>query len=371
MQFGLFHHWDPLYVGGKLPWASEYSGGKLLEEEAYAENFREVDAVEEMGWDYLWLAGTHFTSSACMDPQPFVLAAAIAGRTRRIKIGSSIHRPMLKQSGETVAEGALASERYAFENLQPEDPIKVAEQVAMVDQLSQGRFIYGAGARTRGSTARREHFFEFLEVMKQLWTEDQFSGFEGKFYNYPPFDDPSFTVPKPFQKPYPPMLLPVDSQESFVPMGTNGYRIAIGGGGSHNPRGSSILRDDVESYRRAWREAGHPGEPTTVIRIPTLVAETEAEVTRGSDALMKAAREYFDRREDFAYGVGGTASPEETEKVNLFGTPEEVIDRIQALRDDFSADEVMFEVNWVSAVPRDIVMNSMRVITDKVIPKFK
>ena len=372
MEFGLFHHWDPLYVGDKLPWDPEYSGGKLREEEAYTENFREVDAVEEMGWDYLWLAGAHFASYACMDPQVFVLAAAIAGRTRRIKIGSSIHRPQLKAPGETLDPrlATQASAKYSFDNLQLEDPIQVAEQISMVDQLSQGRFIYGAGARTQGSAARREHFFEFLDILKQLWTEEHFSGFEGKYYSYPPFSDPSVTIPKPYQKPYPPMLLPVDSQESFVPMGTMGYRIAIGGGGSHNPRGSAILREDVKSYRQAWRDAGHPGEPTTVIRIPTLVADTKAEADRGAEALIRAARGYFARRE-LAFGVGGTASPDETEKVNLFGTPEEVVDRIQVLRDDYSADEIMFEVNWTSAVPRDVVMNTMRVLTDKVIPKFK
>ena len=370
MEFGLFHHWDPLYVGGKLPWDPEYSGGKLLEEEAYAMNFLEIDAVEDMGWDYLWLAGAHFAAYACMDPQVFVLAAAVAGRTRRIKIGSSIHRPALRQPGETVAEGALASESYSFENLQPEDPIQVAEQVAMIDQLSQGRFIYGAGARTRGSAARREHFFEFLDVLKQLWTEEQFSGFDGKYYKYPAFSDSSLSIPKPYQKPYPPMLLPVDSQESFVPMGTQGYRIAIGGGGSHNPRGSSILREDVASYRQAWRDAGHPGEPTTVVRIPTLAADTKAEATRAADALMTEARKYSARK-DLVFGVPGTASPDQAEQANLFGTPEEIIEKIEILRDDYSADEIMFEVNWVSAVPRDVVMNSMRILTDKVIPKFK
>ena len=369
MEFGLFHHWDALYSDGKLPWDSTFSG-KLLEEEAYAMNFVEVDAVEQMGWDYLWLAGGHFATYACMDPQVFVLAAAVAGRTRKIKIGTSIHRPMLRQPGESVAEGALVGEKYSFENLQLEDPIQVAEQVAMVDQLSQGRFIYGAGARTRGSAARREHFFEFLNILKQLWTEEQFSGFQGKHYNYPAFSDSSLSIPKPYQKPYPPMLLPVDSQESFVPMGTQGYRIAIGGGGSHNPRGSSVLQEDVASYRQAWRDAGHPGNPTTVVRIPTLVADTKEEVNRGSEALMKAAREYFSHRE-LAFGVAGTASPDETEKVNLFGTPEEVIEKIEVLRDEYSADEIMFEVNWVSAVPRDIVMNTIRIITDKVIPKFK
>ena len=53
-------------------------------------------------------------------------------------------------------------------------------------------------------------------------------------------------------------------------MGEMGYRIAIGAGSSpHNPRGSAVLKEDVKSYRKAWIDAGHPGDPTTVVRIPT------------------------------------------------------------------------------------------------------
>ena len=74
-------------------------------------------------------------------------------------------------------------------------------------------------------------------------------------------------------------------------------------------------------------------------------------------------------------GIGstdaGAASPDATAEVNLFGTPEDVVDKIEALRDDFSTDEIMFEVNWTSSVPRDVVMNTTRLITDTVIPEFK
>jgi hypothetical protein len=66
MDFGLFHTWNALYAGGKVPWDPAYRGGKLLEEEAYARNFVEVDAVEEMGWDYIWLGGGHFPKQASM-----------------------------------------------------------------------------------------------------------------------------------------------------------------------------------------------------------------------------------------------------------------------------------------------------------------
>ena len=185
MDFGLFNTWNALYEGDMVPWHPDYQGGKLLEEDAYLKNYEEIDAVEEMGWDYIWLGGGHFSKQASMDPQVLMLAAVIAERTEHIKIGSSIHRPVMRQEGETLSAAALPHERYGFDNLLMEDPIQTAEQVAIVDQVSRGRFIYGAGGRTRGSATRREQFFEYLEVMKQLWTEDHFSGFEGKYYNYP------------------------------------------------------------------------------------------------------------------------------------------------------------------------------------------
>jgi alkanesulfonate monooxygenase SsuD/methylene tetrahydromethanopterin reductase-like flavin-dependent oxidoreductase (luciferase family) len=76
-----------------------------------------------------------------MDPQPLLLSAAIASRAQRIKIRTSIHRPILKQPGDTASPRALLHERYTFDNLSLEDPLQVAEQVSIVDQLSQGRFI--------------------------------------------------------------------------------------------------------------------------------------------------------------------------------------------------------------------------------------
>jgi alkanesulfonate monooxygenase SsuD/methylene tetrahydromethanopterin reductase-like flavin-dependent oxidoreductase (luciferase family) len=244
--------------------------------------------------------------------------------------------------------------------------------VSIVDQVSKGRFIYGAGARSRGSDERREYFFEFLEVMKQLWTEETFSGFEGKYYNYPAFYESYMGIPKPYQKPYPPMLLPVDSQESFVPMGAKGYKIAIGAGSSpHNLRGSAVLREDVQSYRKAWIDAGHPGDPTTVVRIPTLVADTKAEADRRTEELMNLARIYYSGRVGIGSTDAGSAGPDATAEANLFGTPEEVIDKIHEFREAFNSDEIMFECNWTSSVPREVVMDTIRCITEKVIPAFK
>ena len=372
MDFGLFDTWNAVYAGGTMPWDPKFDGGEMLESEAYTKNFEQVDFIESMGWDYIWLGGGHFSTQASMDPQVLMLAAVVAARTKNLRIGSSIHRPLMKLAGEELSERALPHERYAFDNLMLDDPFQTAEQISIVDQVSQGRFIYGAGARSRGSDDRRDYFFEFLEVMKQLWTEDHFSGFEGKYYNYPAFYENYLSIPKPYQKPYPEMLLPVDSQESFVPMGTMGYKIAIGAGSStHNIRGTSILREDVKSYRKAWKDAGHAGEPTTVVRIPTLLADTSEEAERLSDELMVLARRYFSGRQGIGSTDAGSASPETTAEVNLFGTAEEVVDKIEDLRETYSTDEIMFEVNWTSSVPREVVMDTLRILSDEVIPKFK
>ena len=114
-----------------------------------------------------------------------------------------------------------------------------------------------------------------------------------------------------------------------------------------------------------------PGDPTTVVRIPTLLADTQAEANRQTENLMSLARAYYAGRVGIGSTDAGAASPDATEEVNLFGTAEEVVDKIEVLRDHFSTDEIMFEVNWTSAGPREVVMNTMRILTEKVIPKFK
>jgi alkanesulfonate monooxygenase SsuD/methylene tetrahydromethanopterin reductase-like flavin-dependent oxidoreductase (luciferase family) len=123
--------------------------------------------------------------------------------------------------------------------------------------------------------------------------------------------------------------------------------------------------------RAAWKAAGHPGNPTTVVRMPTLVAATQAEAQRLTENRMRLARRYYAGRAGIGSTDAGSASPETAADANLFGTPEEVVERIHVLRENFSADESMFEVNWTASVPRNVVMNTLRLMTDTVIPQCK
>ncbi len=218
--------------------------GEESQAEAYHANLEEVISLDNTGWDTVWAGGVPIMG---MIPDCLLLSAAIATRTNQIKIGTAVHLPGLKAPDEEftseVKEGGSSINRrgatldrfgWVFNNFTPANPLQTAEQIAMLDQLSDGRFIYGAGGDTAGDERRLRHFHEYLAVLRQALTEDQFSGFAGEFYNYPALPADSRFLPKCVQKPHPPILLPLDSQQGFEPMGKLGYRIAIGGGGMHN-----------------------------------------------------------------------------------------------------------------------------------------
>ena len=135
----------------------------------------------------------------------------------------------------------------------------------MITRLATAAFIYGAGGNTIGDERRQNHFFEFLEVMKKAWTEEEFSGFQGEFYEYPAFPSGASIMPKPVQKPH----LPLDSQQSFVPMGRMGYRIAIGGGSSHNERGDAVLKGRRQELPPGVDRRGPPWRSTRLGVLPS------------------------------------------------------------------------------------------------------
>ena len=250
-------------------------------------------------------------------------------------------------------------------------PSKQRQQIATVDQISNGRFVYGAGGNTAGSMERQDHFFEFLEIVKQALIEEHFSGYEGKYFNYPAIPSEGRIMPKTVQKPHPPILLPLDSQQSFVSMGARGYHIAIGSGTTHNQRGDDVLKQDVRNYRQAWRDAEHPGDPTITVRISTLVAPTRAEFLRKMESAIRERRKIAAAHGQIehaaTHGQDARAAAEPTP--DLHGTPEEVVDRIHELREDFGVDAFMCSLHL--GLPRQEQLECLQLFAEKVIPEFK
>ena len=192
-----------------------------------------MQAAEDFGFDSLWPAEHHFTEYGfCASPS--LILAALARTTERIRLGT----------GVVV---------LPFHN-----PVRVAEDYAMLDLISNGRVELGVGRGYQpvefdgfgvDQSRSTEMFDEAVEVIQRAWTEERFS-FKGKHYQ---FDD-VMVRPKPVQQPRPPMWMAAISESSFPKAGTMGMNLLC------SPVfGGSLERSQhlVDAYREATVKAGH------------------------------------------------------------------------------------------------------------------
>src|SRR3977135_1755309 len=188
MEFGMFHEFPSMPGRG--------------ETEMFDEAMAQVDAAERWGLDVMWLAEIHFAPERTYLSSPLAIASAIAARTRRMKIGIAVQVLPLCH------------------------PLRLAEEAATVDQISQGRLIFGVGRSGVVSTydayqvpegESRDRFTEILDIVKTAWTEPRFS-YAGKFYN---FDDVACT-PRPYQKQLPPIRIDPRTPATFPAIGALG-----------------------------------------------------------------------------------------------------------------------------------------------------
>ncbi|MFI5001335.1 MAG: LLM class flavin-dependent oxidoreductase [Reyranellales bacterium] len=193
MEFGMFHEFQ------RLPGVSEAA--------AFAQSFAQVDAAERLGLDAMWLAELHFAPERSVLSSPLILAAAIAARTKRMKIGTAVQVLPLCH------------------------PLRLAEEIATVDQLSQGRLIFGVGRSGFAHTYKtygvdygesRERFAETLEIVKRAFTEERFSH-KGKYYAY----DNVRLSPKPLQTPWPEIRIAAASPDTYAEVGAMGHAIFV------------------------------------------------------------------------------------------------------------------------------------------------
>lgn len=220
MKFGLLHFF-------------EHAAGGRSEHQIVREQLDCMRAAEDMGFDSLW-APEHHSTEYGFSASPMVTLAAIASVTKRIRLGS----------GVVV--------------LPFNDPIRVAEEGAMVDLMSDGRLELGVGRGFQpieyhgyglDQSKSREIFDEALEVIVRAWTEDPMS-FQGTY-----FDIPAQSVrPRPLQKPHPPIWIAAIGDTTFALAGKQGFNLlcslVYGFKSDHLTR---LLGE----YREALRDNGH------------------------------------------------------------------------------------------------------------------
>jgi alkanesulfonate monooxygenase SsuD/methylene tetrahydromethanopterin reductase-like flavin-dependent oxidoreductase (luciferase family) len=294
---------------------------------------------------------------------PIVVASSIATRTRRLRVG------------------------MAVQVLPLNNPLRIAEEAATVDQISAGRFDFGIG---RSGSPRaydlygipygesQGRFSEALEIIRQAWKGERFS-YQGEYYHF----ENAIVSPRPYQQPHPPIRMAATTEETFPKVGEMGLPIFVGLRGMDIPE----LRGNLEAYRKAWQEAGHAGSGNVFLRIPLYVGESEqGAVEEPHDSIMY----YFTRQADIQRtGVGraGTGPAERRQAradrlVSLtyeeilrtkvaFGTPAGLIERLSQLREELWLDGIVAELDAGGQIPAERVQRSLRLLTHEVMPAFK
>jgi alkanesulfonate monooxygenase SsuD/methylene tetrahydromethanopterin reductase-like flavin-dependent oxidoreductase (luciferase family) len=211
----------------------------------------QFEVADQLGFDWITVAEHHY-APASLTPNPMVMAAAAAQRVTRAKI-------------------ALMGSNIPIQN-----PVRVAEEFAMLDTLSAGRVVAGMLRGTSNEyvtyginpAESRERFTEALELIVRAWTEPQPFGWVGRYYEYRAIS----IWPRPVQQPHPPILMSISSPEAGEFAAAK--RIAGGLAVTTLPQ----ARESVRIYRAAAREHGWDPAPDHLLyRTAVHVTATDPE----------------------------------------------------------------------------------------------
>lgn len=275
----------------------------------YQEVIEQIVYAEELGYHSIWLSEHHFVDDGYL-PAVWPVAGAIAQCTRRIKIGTSVLLLPLHH------------------------PVEVAESAAVVDILSNGRFMLGVGLGYRASEfesfgispkTRGSRIEEGLEIVKRSWTEDSFS-FQGRHFSLRNIS----LRPKPVQKPHPPIFVGARAEVSARRAARFGCNLLLAPGG----------REAFEGYVSCLREQGRDlGElEVWAMRTSHVAYDPEAEWVEIQDHVMYRERQYaewFGQASELPVDQRiremGT-DPERVKSYYFVGTPDECIENIESYR---------------------------------------
>ena len=323
------------------------------------EALREAELSEKLGYDVIWLAEHHF-DGGCAYVDPTTFAAAIAARTTKIKIGFA------------VAQMAL------------HHPIRFAEQIALVDNISKGRMVVGVGRGTAynfyefrgfGIDPNEAHdmLLEVEDILVKSWTTNNYKH-DGKYWQL----ELPVLRPQVFQKPHPPMIRACSGLESTLEMAREGRPFMM------NVQSDETTVKRLRQYQTTMSEAGHSDETVAQSMADSwvwrniFVADTDAEAEKLGIPYFREMRAYLQTNRDKmnttaelqaqATGAVGAAR-NSLEHGVIVGSPETVSERLQAVNDS-GVGGVIIHFR-LGAMPYDLNSHSMKLFAEQVMPNFK
>ena len=223
----------------------------------------------------------------------------------------------------------------------------------------------------------RDRFREILDIIEQAWTKPTFS-YEGKYHR---FKDVA-VVPKPYQKPTPPIRIAASTPDTFPAIGRRGAAIFASVRHTTWPD----LARQVESYHEAWRAAGHPGQGQVFVSAPTYIAETEDRArSEPKESIMHFYHEQANLLEGAARLVDPETAARRMRRVDqlrglryedglqnhaLAGTPAQVAERLERLQQEIGLSGILAELNCGGLIPHRQVLTALQLLCAKVKPCF-
>ena len=351
MKFGILYNTD--YYPDVHGTASQYYG-QILEQ---------TQLEEELGFDSVWFGEHHYSGYSFGSPP--VIAMAAAARTKRIRLGTGVSLIPLNH------------------------PVRLAEEYAMLDVLSNGRLEYGIGRGflkyshlifgvNEDDNHRRYH--EGTEIILKAWTSNGPFSYEGEFWK---LQDYTF-FPKPIQQPHPPIYASgVVTPESYIWAGRNGFHLSTG----FFVPNQEMVRNGIQLYLKTLKENGHDPVTRDISGVFQMYCgDSNEEAHRNGGQHVLNYYKFFgslDQRSphtsrSFEHYQGGVSrlfagvTYDDLDKRNLImiGDPENLIQRIKWTQEYFGPNYLILEVAQ-GGMPHKYVMPSLERFAKYVMPAFK
>jgi len=343
MRFGTFSYTQA------RPWSSE--------RQAFEELLEQIELTERLGFDEAWFAEHHHSDYGLL-ASPNLITAALARRTNRLRFGNLVNALPLH------------------------DPMRLAEECAMLDILTGGRLNVGLGRgvpkddmkhRLDRDTAQAR-FEEGIEILMRAWTGETFS-YSGKAWAYEEIS----CRPQPLQKPHPPIYYGATSPDSPAMVARNGWNLAL----SRQPLANCARAISAYRAERA-KHSRLTGKGDAIMVRDIYVADTDEQAWREAvpelTRFWQLASENFWRgdglsgddlvrlTERYVYYPGGlTVKRLDEWSTSLIGSPDTVIKKARAMIETARPDSLVGMFSF-GGLKHEQVTHSLELFGSKVMP---